>query len=192
MLLLVKPTPAPHSHTGAPQRVTQRRAHIVGITSGYDSPFHTISSPSVLHHLIWRFGRQWVFPWNTYVGLVCHNMSYDVNTFWRLRWWFLFPEKTTWDLLGQGNLQRVNKKFPRTKHLLRTAQTNSSRPDNYWSLPLLHPPVDRGQHSPSLNLLNENSSSKNPLYSMPFTVSGRPSEEHEGKHPWAWSHHGIR
>ena len=53
--------PPPHGHTGAPQRATPRRAHLVRTTGGSDSPSHTISLPSVLHHPIGWFGCNWGF-----------------------------------------------------------------------------------------------------------------------------------
>ena len=96
-LLSVKITPALHGLNGAPPRANPRRAHLVGTTSVSDlrptpshyPPPYTISSGGSA-----AIG---VFPRNTHVGLVWQNMSYDVNTFWRLRRWSMFPTNSTWD-----------------------------------------------------------------------------------------------
>ena len=159
----MKPTPTPHGHTGAPPRATPIRSHLAGNTSGTNSPSHTISLPSVPHHLIGRFGCHRGFSTKNHVGLIWYNMSYDVDTLWRLRQWSLFPKNLTWDRSGQGHLRRVNILIPSTNHSMITMQTESSIPDNYRGIPTLHSPVDEYLHPPSLNRPNDDSLTKNPL-----------------------------
>ena len=55
------PTPAPQGRTGAPPRATPRKSHLAGTTRRSESQYHTISLPSILHHLIGRFCRHRVF-----------------------------------------------------------------------------------------------------------------------------------
>ena len=136
--------------------------------------------PSVPHHPITLhpiLSHQEVclpsgFPLNTYVGLVWYNMSYNVNTSWRICWWSLFPKNLVWDHPGQFHLRVVNILSLSTNHLLITAQSYSSGPDDDRSLPPLHPPADGDRHSPSLNRPNNYLSTKDPLH-VAFLSSSR-------------------
>ena len=91
-------------------------------------------------------------------------MSYDVNTFWRLRRWSVFPTNSTWDCTGQGHIRRVNILVPATNHSMITSQTESSVTNNDRSIPPLHSPVDRDWHSASLNWPNDDLLTNNTLH----------------------------
>ena len=103
------------------------------------------------------------FPQNVYVVLVCYNMSYNVNTFWKLRRLSLFSTNSTWDCPVRGHLRLVKIVSPETNHFLSTVQTDSARPDDNQRFLLLHPPTDRDGHSLSLNRPNDDFSTNDSL-----------------------------
>ena len=111
---------------------------IVGTISGSDPPSHTIPL-SVLHHLIGWFGCNRGFSRNTYVGIVLAALTM-----------ILVPDKLDMGPSGKrpSSASRYKTHQP-TNQQLSTAQTDSVRPEDNRSLPPLHPPTGRDQHSPS-------------------------------------------
>ena len=133
-------TERPHRR---PSRATLRRAHMVRNKIGSDPPSHTISLPSVPHHLIWRFGCHQLHSMVRYI-LLYKNVLTTLPV-------ILITENLTWDRPGQVHIQRVNIPSPEIKKSPRTAQIDSAKYYNDQILPPLHPPVDGDRHSPSSN-----------------------------------------